>query len=168
MSPRASTPPPVDLQPMLATLVRDVPLGDDWAYEMKWDGVRALVLVRNGTVGISSRAGRDVTAGYPELAALGDALASTDALLDCEIVALDEHGRPSFQMLQRRMQVRDAGAIRVLQQEVPVAYLIFDLLWLAGSLTTGLPYRERRRVLEALELASAHWQTPPASGEDGA
>src|SRR3954449_11925749 len=161
MSPRASTPPPVDLQPMLATLVRDVPLGDDWAYEMKWDGVRALVLVRNGTVRISSRAGRDGTAGYPELAALGDALAptdappdgrsralaahgaalaSTDALLDGEIVALDEHGRPSFQMLQRRMHVRDAGAIRVLQQEVPVAYLIFDLLWLDGSLTTGLPY----------------------------
>jgi bifunctional non-homologous end joining protein LigD len=129
--------------------------------------VRALVLVRDGNVRISSRAGRDITAGYPELAAIGDERATTDALLDGEIVALDERGRPSFQLLQRRMHVRDAAAVRALQQEIPVAYMIFDLLWLDGSLTTGLPYHERRRVLEALELRSARWQTPPASAEDG-
>src|SRR5512144_95211 len=98
-------PPPSDLQPMLATLVHDVPSGGEWAYEMKWDGVRAFVLVRDGTVRITSRAGRDITAGYPELAALGEALVGTDVLLDGEIVALDDRGRPSFQLLQRRMHV---------------------------------------------------------------
>ena len=111
--------------------------------------------------------GRDITAGYPELAALGDALAGTDALLDGEIVALDDRGRPSFQLLQRRMHVRDAASVHALQPEVPVAFMIFDLLWLDGNLTTELPYRERRRVLEALELRSTRWQTPPASAEDG-
>ena len=152
---------------MLATLVHDVPSGGDWAYEMKWDGVRAFVLVRDGTVRVTSRAGRDITAGYPELAALGEALAGTDVLLDGEIVALDDRGRPSFQLLQRRMHVRDAASVRALQQEVPVAFMIFDLLWLDGTVTTELPYRERRRVLEALDLRSARWQTPPASEEDG-
>jgi bifunctional non-homologous end joining protein LigD len=154
--------------PMLATLVHDVPTGHDWAYEMKWDGVRAFMRVQDGTVRITSRAGRDITSGYPEFAALGEELEKTDVLLDGEIVALDERGRPSFQLLQRRMHVRDAASVRTLQQEIPVAFMIFDLLWLDGSLTTDLPYRERRRVLEALELRSMLWQTPPASAEDGA
>ena len=131
--------------PMLATLVHEVPIGSDWAYEMKWDGVRALVLVRDGKVRITSRTGRDITAGYPELRALGDALGATDALLDGEIVALDDQGRPSFQLLQRRMHVRDEASLRALQQEVPVAYMIFDLLWLDGNAVTELPYTERRR-----------------------
>ena len=97
---------------MLATLVHDVPSGGDWAYEMKWDGVRAFVLVRDGTVRITSRGRPRHHRGYPELATLGDALAGTDALLDGEIVALDDRGRPSFQLLQRRMHVRDAASVR--------------------------------------------------------
>ena len=153
--------------PMLATLVHEVPIGSDWAYEMKWDGVRALVLVKDGSVRVTSRSGRDITAGYPELRALGEALGDIDALLDGEIVALDDQGRPSFQLLQRRMHVRDEASLRVLQQEVPVAYMLFDVLWLDGNVVTELPYADRRRLLEALHLRGPKWQTPPASEEDG-
>jgi bifunctional non-homologous end joining protein LigD len=158
---------PRDLRPMLATLVSEVPAGNGWAYEMKWDGVRALVLVEGGRVRVTSRNGRDVTAGYPELAPLADALGDTEVLLDGEIVALDEQGRPSFQLLQRRMHVRDAAVLRSLSREVPVAYMIFDVVWLDGHRLTELPYRERRRLLEALGLRAARWQTPPASAGDG-
>lgn len=161
------TPAPTDLMPMLATLVRDVPSGGGWAYEMKWDGVRALVLAQGGKVRVTSRNGRDVSSGYPELQALGEDLGSTEALFDGEIVALDEQGRPSFQLLQRRMHVRDAATLQTLQREIPVAYMIFDLLWLDGRLMTELPYSERRRLLEALDARGPTWQTPPASEEDG-
>ena len=158
---------PRDLRPMLASLVTQVPAGDDWAYEMKWDGVRALVLVEGGTVRVTSRNGREVSAGYPELGVMADALGSTEVLLDGEIVALDEHGRPSFQLLQRRMHVRDAAALRALGREVPVAYMIFDVVWLDGNLLTALPYRDRRLVLDALGLRAARWQTPPEITGDG-
>ena len=152
---------------MLATLAREVPSDPGWAYEMKWDGVRALVLVRDGQVRIRSRNDRDVTPGYPELLPLGAAVGATEVLLDGEIVALDEHGRPNFQLLQRRMHVRDAAALRSLTVEVPVAFMIFDVLWLDGFLTTDLVYTERRHLLDALALNAPRWQTPPASGDDG-
>src|SRR5258705_9538394 len=126
---RQRVPPPPDLRPMLATLVHDVPSGDAWAYEMKWDGVRAFMLVEGasarGRVRVTNRKGGDITAGYPEFAVLGDELGATDALLDGEIVALDEHSRPSFQLLQRRMHVRDPVALQHLAREVPVAFMVF-------------------------------------------
>ena len=134
---------------MLATLVHEVPSGSEWAYEMKWDGVRALMLVQAGNVRVTSRAGRDITDGYPEFRAIGEALGA-DALLDGEIVALDDRGRPSFQLLQRRMHVRDAISLRVLRQEVPVAYMIFDVLWIDGKVVTDLAYDDRRRLLDTL------------------
>jgi bifunctional non-homologous end joining protein LigD len=154
---------------MLATLVHDVPSGADWAYEMKWDGVRAFVLVDAPSEGvrISNRKGGDITAGYPEFGALGDELGSTRALLDGEIVALDDQSRPSFQLLQRRMHVRDPRALEGLAREVPVAFMVFDLLWCDGELLTGLPYTERRRALEALAPGGARWQIPPISTERG-
>jgi bifunctional non-homologous end joining protein LigD len=158
---------PPDLKPMFATLTHQVPLGAEWAYEMKWDGVRALTLVRSGSVRITSRNGRDVTAGYPELHALADDVGEAEVLLDGEIVALNDAGRPDFQLLQRRMHVRDAASLRSLQREVPIVLMIFDLLWFDGRLITELPYTERRRVLEALGPSGTTWQTPPASSEDG-
>ena len=152
---------------MLATLAAEVPSDPGWAYEMKWDGVRALTLVHEGAVRITSRAGRDVTAGYPELHDLADGLGDASVLLDGEIVALNERGRPDFQLLQRRMHVRDATSLRGLRREVPIVLMIFDLLWFDGRQITDLPYTERRRVLEVLGPSGARWQTPPASTEDG-
>jgi len=152
---------------MLATLAHDVPMGDDWAYEMKWDGVRAFFVVQDQRVRISSRNERDITAGYPELVCLGAEFAGRSLLLDGEIVAINEDGRPDFQLLQRRMHVRDPMTLRMLEREVPVVYMIFDVLWIDGRLLVDLPYCERRRELAALALASPRWQTPPVSTGDG-
>lgn len=147
---------PPFLGPMLAGatgMPRD-PTG--WVFEPKWDGVRALARVWAGKVALTSRLGNDVTAGYPELAPLGPALGERAAVLDGEIVAFDERGRPSFERLQRRMHVR--GPNRLLMAEVPVLYVVFDLLWLDGRLLTGEPFVERRRQLEALGLGGPNWR----------
>ena len=119
------------------------------------------------SVRVTSRNGRDITSGYPELDALGEELGDTDVLLDGEIVALNEHGRPDFQLLQSRMHVRDATALRNLTRSVPVAFMVFDVLSVDGRSTLDLPYTERRRLLEALELSGTRWQAPPTITGDG-
>jgi bifunctional non-homologous end joining protein LigD len=140
---------------------------------MKWDGVRAFMFVAGAAAGdgsavrVSNRKGGDISGGYPEFAALGDEVDGAAVLLDGDIVALDENSRPSFQLLQRRMHVRDPGALRDLVHEVPVAFMVFDLLWRDGELLTDLPYTERRAALEALELGGTRWQAPPASTQAG-
>ena len=160
-------PAPTYLRPMLATLAHEVPMGDDWAYEMKWDGVRAFMVVQDQQVRLTSRNDRDITGGYPELVLPGTEFEGPSLLLDGEIVAMNANGRPDFQLLQRRMHVRDPMALRVLEREVPVVYMIFDVLWVNGRLLVDLPYSERRRELAALALGSARWQAPPASTGDG-
>jgi bifunctional non-homologous end joining protein LigD len=155
-------PLPQDLRPML-TQAGSLPAHDEgWAYEFKWDGVRALVFVDGGRIRIVTRNGNDVTATYPELRALGEALGSHQAVLDGELVALDEQGRPSFGVLQERIHVAAESRARRLAQSVPVSYFLFDLLYLDGRSLTALPYDERRRALEGLALAGPAWQTPDA------
>jgi len=151
---------------MLATSAAELPRGPDWAYEMKWDGVRAVARVRAGAVRLVSRNGNDVTAAYPEVRGLADALAAHAAVLDGELVAFDAHGRPSFEALQSRMHVRDARAAARLARERPVVYMLFDLLEVDGESLVSLPYRERRARLEALALRGAAWQTPPVAEGD--
>jgi bifunctional non-homologous end joining protein LigD len=126
------------------------------------------VSISGGRIKLEARSGREVTRRYPELAALGRALGSTEVILDGEIVALDpKTGRPSFERLQRRMHVESESAIRRLRQDVPITYAVFDLLWLDGHPTTGLPYSDRRRLLEELQLAGPAWHTPAAHPGDG-
>ncbi len=134
-----------------------------WMFEPKWDGVRAIARVWEGTVTLASRAGNDVTGGYPELAHLGAALGDRAAVLDGEIIAFDDNGHPSFEQLQRRMHVRGPG--RPLLAEVPVLYVVFDVPWLDGRLLTGEPFSERRRRLEELNLKGPSWQTSPLLAE---
>jgi bifunctional non-homologous end joining protein LigD len=155
---------PDALRPMLATLANTLPRGD-WAYEMKWDGVRALAVVEDSQVRLLSRNGNDVSVAYPEVHALADQLGPTAAMLDGEIVAADDNGRASFQRLQSRMHLRDRSAIARVAREVPVAYMIFDILWFDGNLVIGLGYRERRALLQELELRGRAWQTPPDSAD---
>jgi bifunctional non-homologous end joining protein LigD len=157
-------PLPRDLAPMLATAGTLPPDDDDWAYEVKWDGVRAQVAVEDGVVRLTSRAGNDVTSGYPELQALGAAVAGP-VLLDGEVVALDEAGRPDFGLLQARMHVR--GPRPELLRRVPVSLVLFDLL-AAPDLLVDLPYDTRRARLDALALAGASWQTPASFVREGA
>jgi len=151
---------PEQLVPMLARAGR-LPADDaGWAFEIKWDGVRAITYWQPGELRIESRNLNDVSARYPELRALGPELGSREAVLDGEIVAFDEDGRPSFERLQRRMHVASPSAIRRYASEEPVSYVIFDLLYLDGRTTMKLPYRERRALLEGLELRGPAWQTP--------
>jgi bifunctional non-homologous end joining protein LigD len=160
---------PSDLRPMLAVPTTGLPRDDErWAFEMKWDGMRALLTVEGGRVRATSRQGNDATARFPELQGLGRALGSTEAILDGEIVTLDDHGRPSFERLQPRMQAGSERAVRGLVETTPAVVMLFDLLWLDGHDTTALPYTDRRRILERLGLAGPAWQTPPATVGGGA
>jgi bifunctional non-homologous end joining protein LigD len=151
------------MQPMLATAASVLPVGPGWAYEFKWDGIRALVDVSRTRTVVISRAQNDIGAGYPELAHCGDGL--EDALLDGEIVAFDE-GRPSFGRLQTRMHVRDPSILTRLAAECPVTYIIFDVLRLYGVDLTSRPLTERRETLERLVEVHPGWTLSP-SFDDG-
>jgi bifunctional non-homologous end joining protein LigD len=152
---------------MLATA--DVlPVGPEWAYEFKWDGVRALATISGGRVRLHARSGAEITIAYPELGGLPAALADagiTDAVLDGEIVALDEAGKPSFRALSERMHVRDRGRARQLAATQPVTYMIFDVLSANGSDICTVPYIQRRELLESIGPhlgASGRWVVPPS------
>jgi bifunctional non-homologous end joining protein LigD len=163
--PQGWTPLPRDLRPMLAT-TGTLPHDDDnWSYEVKWDGVRALVAVDGGRLTVTSRNGNDVTASYPELRGLGLQLGARQALLDGEIVAFNAEGRSDFGLLQARMHVGRPGA--ALLSSTPVQLLLFDLLHLDGTSLLDRTYDERRAALEALELQGEHWSVPPAFAGGG-
>jgi len=163
----AREPPPEGLVPMLAK-PGELPARDDgWAYEVKWDGVRALAYLRPGRLRVESRNLLDVTAQYPELRGLIEAVGAHDVVLDGEVVAFDDEGRPSFARLQRRMHQTSEPAIRRLVGSDPVVYVVFDLLFLDGHSTMALPYADRRRLLDRLELDGPHWQTPGYAVADG-
>jgi bifunctional non-homologous end joining protein LigD len=148
------------LSPMLATL-GPLPADEDaWAYEIKWDGIRTLAYVENDALRLTSRNGIDITARYPELAALAEAVNAREAILDGEIVAFDVDGLPRFERLQKRMGVTSPARIGALSREVPAVLEIFDLLWLDGRSLLSDPYLQRRDRLAALNLDDAHWQTP--------
>ncbi len=155
------------VRPMLATpdgLPRDE---TNWAFELKWDGVRAISYVDGGRVTLRSRGDHDVTSTYPELRRLGEQLGATQVVLDGEVVAFDDRGRPSFGRLQKRMGV-SAPTSRLLSTH-PVLYVVFDLLHLDGRSTLDLPYRQRRSLLDGLQLEGPTWRTVPqleGSGED--
>src|SRR6195952_2545010 len=135
---------------------------------MKWDGVRALVHIGADQTRLISRNRIDMSVAYPEIASLHRALKHHSAVLDGEIVSLDEQGRPSFRRLQKRMHVADAAAARRLSCSEPAVVLLFDLLYVDGEPLLGEPYTRRRDQLEKLGLADAAWQTPPAFAGRGA
>jgi bifunctional non-homologous end joining protein LigD len=153
---------PEHLAPMLASPGR-LPEEEGWAFEIKWDGVRALLYWRPGhpePMRVESRNRKEIGARYPELRALGRQLGEHDAVLDGEIVAFDERGLPSFERLQKRMHMASESAVARAAREIPVTYAIFDLLYLDGRPTTELPYRQRRKLLEGLRLKGGAWQVP--------
>jgi bifunctional non-homologous end joining protein LigD len=155
-------PMPQRIEPMLAKLVRKPPTPDDvWGFEFKWDGIRAEAYVEGGIVRLLSRSGENITARYPEIHPMGRALGSTEVVLDGEIVALDEKGRPSFEEIQQRMGLTSESEIRRKMKEVPVTYMLFDVMWSDGHSLLKEPYAGRRKMLEGLKLKGASWQTPP-------
>jgi bifunctional non-homologous end joining protein LigD len=164
--------PPPQLAPMLAVDGGQAFDDPDWLFELKWDGVRAIATVtrpgagQDGSTRLHSRAGNDITAGYPELAGLWERVVARNAVLDGELVAFDAQGRPSFERLQQRMHVRDAAAIERLRRTIPVVYLAFDLLAVDGELLVGRPLRERLdRLDRVLVPGSAVQRSEPTASE---
>ncbi|MDQ6637745.1 MAG: hypothetical protein M3Y62_08170, partial [Candidatus Dormibacteraeota bacterium] len=154
-------PAPEQVVPMLAKLAAGLPTPEeDWAYEFKWDGIRAVAFIDGGRLRLVTRNQEEVTARYPELRALAEAQGGRTMVLDGEVVALGENGAPSFERLQQRMGLTAPAQIRRKQAEVPVAFLIFDLLYLDGENLMPRPYQERRGRLKKLQLAGATWQVP--------
>jgi bifunctional non-homologous end joining protein LigD len=123
--------------------------------------MRAVVYSQPGRMRIENRNLQDMTAQWPELARLNRALHAHEAVLDGEIVAFDESGRPSFARLQRRMNASDNQAKR-LAKAVPATFVAFDLVWLDGHALMDEAYSVRRERLEELDLNGEHWRTPPS------
>jgi bifunctional non-homologous end joining protein LigD len=139
-------PPPLP-SPMLATSV-DRPFSrEGWFFELKWDGVRALAEVSRAGVRIVGRSGRDETQRYPELSALRDALRGVDAIVDGEIVVLDDDGRPSFERLQSRINVSRGADVRNAAQRNPARLVVFDILALDGRDLMSTSLRIRKKTL---------------------
>jgi bifunctional non-homologous end joining protein LigD len=153
-------PMPESLRPMLAVAGK-LPRGDGWAFELKWDGVRAIAYCEPGRVKLESRNVRDISGQYPEVSRdLREALGSIEAVLDGEVVAFNEDGRPSFQRLQRRMHVASDSTVRRRMADTPATYIAFDLLYFEGRSLLSLPYADRRAALDRLELSGTQLQAP--------
>jgi bifunctional non-homologous end joining protein LigD len=155
-------PMPTQLVPMLAKAGPVPPAREDdqWAYEIKWDGVRAVVFSEPGRMRFVTRNGNDITARYPELARMNRALSMHRAVLDGEVVGFDADGRPSFGALQGRMHLTREAQVKRLAKEAPVTYMAFDLVWLDGRSLMDRPYAERRAALRALLADGERWQVP--------
>ena len=158
--------------PMLATLgsAASIDDEDEWVFEMKWDGIRALAEVRDGTVTLASRNGVDITVAYPELADLADRVVPAGGgggvVLDGEIVALDKRGRPDFGLLQGRMQARKKADVDRGVRDIPVHFMVFDVLEADGESTVKKEYLERRRILDDVLEPTKTIQVPPAFDGD--
>ncbi|MFI7612995.1 non-homologous end-joining DNA ligase [Nonomuraea terrae] len=147
--------------PMLAQLgTLSSVQGPGWAVEMKWDGVRALAYVEDGAVRLLSRNGRDITAAYPELQLMAGATGGRATVIDGEVVAFDDAGRPSFEALQPRMHQRHPATVAQLARTVPVTFMAFDILHLEDGSTVSRPYTERRELLEGTLTPGYRWQVP--------
>ncbi|HEX8003139.1 MAG TPA: non-homologous end-joining DNA ligase [Mycobacteriales bacterium] len=158
---------PDSVVPMLASTGSALPdRPEEWAYEFKWDGVRAIVYVDGGRARAQSRNLLDITGSYPELVELGKAVGSRRLVLDGELVVFDANGRSDFGLLQQRMKLT-GDAVRRAAKTYPVHYLVFDVLYVDGRDVTRLPYTERRALLDSLGLNGPSWQTPPSFPGEG-
>lgn len=142
---------PHSIRPMLATLV-DEPFDDDnWLYEVKWDGYRAITFIDGKSLRLVSRNQNELTAAYPELHDIPRFVNAQKTILDGEIVALDEEGRSSFSLMQQRTGVGEGGRrIRRTRDDIPVIYYAFDLLYLDGYDLTQVDLEQRKQLLKSI------------------
>lgn len=147
--------------PPMKAVSGDLPTDESgWAFEIKWDGMRALAFVARGELRLQSANLGDITARFPELTALAPTLDGHQVVLDGELVALGPNGRPSFGALQRRMHVADPRDARRRALTEPVTYMIFDVVHLDGRDVTAVPYVDRRRLLARIVASGPAWQLP--------
>ena len=146
-------PMPTVIHPMLATSI-DKPFdGSEWLFEIKWDGYRAVAFIENGKVRLVSRNQNELTQRYPELKDLAQFVKAKNAILDGEVVALDEQGRASFSLMQQRTGFRPGGRRGATNADVPVLYYAFDLLYLDGYDWRRVPLEERKKKMASLLVA---------------
>lgn len=143
------------IEPMKARLAETPATSDEWATEIKWDGVRAIAFCEGGQLRLQGRRLNDITDLFPEIAPLAGVPAAEGTILDGELVAFDEFGAPDFQRIQKRLK---RGHLP--KKSYAATFVIFDLLEAGGEDLRTLPYRERRKRLEALDLNGPSWQTP--------
>ena len=136
-----------------------LPTDDGWAYEIKWDGMRVIAEV-DGVVAAHSANGHQAADRFPELQGLVDHLAGHRAVLDGEVVVLDELGRADFSRLQNRMHVSQPDKVAALRRDHPVTFVVFDLLHLDEAPTIDLPYVDRRARLAGLVEPGPCWLVP--------
>lgn len=147
------------IRPMLAKPAKLPPDDAQYSFEIKWDGIRAMLYYNAEQLTIRSRNLNDITHQYPELQQLKKKLTGQKIILDGEIITFDKKGLPSFPILQQRMGLSSLTVIHKKMLETPVTYIIFDILYLNQSLLE-LSYTKRRSILETLQLSDANWQTP--------
>ena len=146
------------IKPMKA-VPGELPEGDGWSHEIKWDGMRIVAFIDDDGLRLQSSNLLDATASFPELSGLIDATADFESLiLDGEVVAFTDDGRPSFGRLQDRMHIKDPAEAERRSRANPVSYVIFDLLHLNGTDTMALPLSDRRRLLEQVIDDGPHWR----------
>ncbi len=143
-------PTPPRFQTMLAEGGWEAFDDEAWWFEPKLDGIRCLADLSTGETALRTRTGRDATSQYPELHMVHELVDQVNAVIDGEIVALDDDGRPSFEVLQQRMNLSEQRTIARASKTTPVSLVAFDLLWLDGRDTTGLPLEQRRELLELI------------------
>ena len=138
---------PTAIQPMLASIAED-PFDDpNWLFEIKWDGYRVISFIENGKVRMISRNQNDLGPRYPELRELPKLVDAKSAILDGEVVVLDEHGRPSFSLMQQRTGIRAHGRQAATRPDLPILYYVFDLIYLDGYDLRRVALDDRKRVL---------------------
>jgi bifunctional non-homologous end joining protein LigD len=159
---------PRNIEPMLATLADEPPAGDQWIYELKWDGVRALCYLDKGKLRMDSRNGKRIEKQYPELADLPSLVEAPTAILDGEIVVLDSEGRARFELIQPRISTAPAKIAPLLETN-PAQLVVFDLLYLDGYDLRAVPLESRKSLLERSVKwnervrLSQHFEADPAS-----
>jgi bifunctional non-homologous end joining protein LigD len=161
-------PMPDDLRPMLS--IRGPLPGepDGWGFEVAWGGLRTLLWCEPGHIGRAlARSVEDPLQRFPELRRIARALGATEAILDGEIVVLDQDGAPRPAALRVRKRAGSESVARRLSRDLPATLMLYDLLFLDGHPTLELPYTERRRLLEGLELEGEAWSTPSHHRGDG-
>ncbi len=140
-------PIPTAIHPMLATSV-EKPLDDPgWLFEIKWDGYRAVSFIRDGKARLVSRNQNDLTGEFPELRELSKSITAKNAVLDGEIVVLDERGRASFSLMQQRTGIRKGGRRTGARRELQVVYYLFDVIYLDGYDLRLVALEQRKQVL---------------------
>jgi bifunctional non-homologous end joining protein LigD len=169
-----------NIEPMLGQTAKVPPISPDYLYELKWDGIRALVTLDEGTIRIRGRKGMDFTDKFPELLTAEQSFRATSAVFDGEIVCLESDGKPNFGDVITRMQQTSAGAIERLKAKHPAVCYLFDCLYLDGRAIVNEPLTRRRewlgdavksggpyRVSEAMEDGSALFEAVSRMGLEG-